>query len=885
MSILKNFGAGLRGLFRKKTTEHEMDDELGAYLDAAGKEDSRAGVSAANATRAARVRMGSVESVKEGIRAATWESTLESLWRDLLHGLRVLVKRPGFTAMAVLTLGLGIGANSAIFSFVDAWMIKPLPYPEADRLMAFLADNKKSGVSYDQVSSTADFVDFQKQTKTFESTAAYSNWNFNLTGDGPPQLVEGGLVSWSYFDTLGAKAAIGRTFLPDDDRAGAPHVAIISSGLWQGRYGGDPSILGRKILISGEPYSVVGVMPANFQFPIMGIANMWTPMALSDKAASDRANSWFSAFGRLKPGVSQQQAATELASLMDRLEKEYPNTNKNTTMLLSPLAYEIGKEEGTEQVMICMWIVSLILLIACANVASLTLSHAARRAKEFAVRTATGATRGRLVRQLLTETLLLFFFGAIAGVAFGILGVDWIVGQIPDHVRGYLVNYGRMSLSYTTVAFTLGIALFCGLIFGIAPAFQSSKLDVSGILKEEAGRGASSGKSGGLRRMFVVGEVVLAVVVLIATTLLVKSFVVAAHSGVGFDPENVMTAQVTLPPAKYKTDAQARNFTDDVLARVRNLPHVTGAAVTSALPYGGFGQTVIVDAAAKPVSQPGEQLGTRFGAISADYFSMMRIPLLEGRAFNSNDASGTERVAIVNRRLADKLWPDRDAIGQQLKYGDDNTVATVVGVVAGIKMYQVRARPERQMYVPVEQAPSKNLGFAVRTEGDMTPLPAAIRAAIWGVDADQPISGVDSFDTLMAIQDAGNRVVTKLMGFFGVLAAFLGAIGIFGVMAQTVAQRTREIGIRMALGAEPGRVMRGVILQGLKLTSVGIVLGILLALATTRWLAVMLYQVAPTDLFTFVGVPLGFAMVAAAACYLPARRAMQVDPIVSLRHE
>jgi putative ABC transport system permease protein len=886
MNLLGNLGAGLRRLFRKQAVEREMDEELGAYLDAAGKEDRRAGLNATDAARWARVRMGSVEGVKEGIRTSTWESAIESLWRDVTHGFRVLLRRPGFTAMAILTLGLGIGANSAIFSFIDAWIIQPLPYPQPNRLMAVLGLNTKTGNTWDQVSSTADFIDFQKQNTNFQSTAAWTGWNFNLTGDGPPELVEGGLVSWNFFDTLGVAPAMGRSFLPEEDRPGAGHVAIISSGLWKGRFGSDRKILGRKIFISGEPYTVVGVMPGNFQFPIMGIANLWAPLALSDKAASDRSNSWFSAIGRLKPGVSQRQAGAELTGMMATLQKEFPNTNKNASMVLSPLPYEIGKEEGAEQVLICMWIVALILLIACANVASLTMAQAGRRTREFAVRTAIGATRTRLIRQLLTETLLVFFFGALAGILFGVLGVDWIEGQIPPHVRGYLVNYGRIDLSYVTVAFTLAIALFCGLIFGIAPAFQSSKFDVNGMLKDESGRGPTgTRKAGRLRRIFVVGEVVLAMVVLIATTLLVKSFVVAARSGVGFDPVNVMTAQVTLPPARYKTSAQQRAFADEVLARIRALPHVSGAAATSSLPYGGFGMVVVVDAAAKPVAEPGEQLGTRLCQASPDYFSAMRIPLIEGRVFDANDAAGTLPVAIVNKRLADKLWPGLDPIGQQLKYGDSNSVATVVGVVGGIKMYQVRARPERQMYVPLEQVPSPNLGFAARIDGDMRPIPAAIRAAIWSVDGNQPISGIDSFETLMAIQDAGNRITTKLMGFFGALAAFLCAIGIFGVMAQTVAQRTREIGIRMALGAEPGQVMRSVITQGLKLASIGILLGIAAALATTRGLSTMLYQVAPTDLFTFVSVPAAFAVIAAAACYLPARRAMQVDPMVSLHHE
>ncbi len=443
------------------------------------------------------MELGSIEGVKEEIRAATWESAVGSVWRDLIHGFRVLAKRPGYTALTVLTLALGIGANSAIFSYIDAWLIKPLPYPEASRLIVFLGHNTKTGTTFDQVSSTADFVDFQKQNTTFQSAAAWTSWNFNLTGDGPPELVEGGRVSWSFFDALGVKPAIGRTFLPEEDRAGAAHVAIVSSGLWQGRFGGDPNILGRKITISGEPYTVIGVMPAKFQLPNMGIANLWTPLALTATENNDRDNSWFGAFGRLKPGVTQQQAAAEVSAIMGTIEKEYPLTNKNVTMLLSPMTYEIAKEEGAEQIAMCMFIVALILLIACANVASLMLAQSSGRAKEFALRSAIGATRWRLVRQMLAESLLLFFFGALAGVAFGVLGVHWIDSQIPAHTRGYIVNFGHVDLSYTTVAFTLGIALACGLIFGIAPALQSSKLNVNETLKDQAGRTGGTKRAGG----------------------------------------------------------------------------------------------------------------------------------------------------------------------------------------------------------------------------------------------------------------------------------------------------------------------------------------------------------------------------------------------------
>ncbi|HKV28478.1 MAG TPA: ABC transporter permease, partial [Candidatus Acidoferrales bacterium] len=803
---------------------------------------------------------------------------MKTLLQDVRYGLRILRKSPAFAVIAVLTLALGIGANTAIFSFVDAWLIKPLPYPQADRLEVFLGHDKKTGASYNGVTSTADFLDFQEQNASFEQTAAWAQWNFNLTGDGQPALVEGGRVSWNFFDTLGARPILGRTFTPEEDRPGAGHVAILGEGLWKSRYASDPKIIGRSIRIGGESYMVVGVMPGTFLLPLMGIANMWTPLALTDKERADRSGSFLSSFGRLRPGVTAAQAGAESAAIYARLEKAYPQTNTNVTSLVSSMIYEIGQNEGTQQVMICFWIVGLILLIACANVANLMLARASQRTKEMAVRGALGATRSRLVRQLLTESLLLFFFGGLAGILFGAWGMSWIESMIPGHIRGYLVNYGQVNLDFTTLSFTLGIALLCGVIFGLAPAFESSGIDLNRALKEASGQASRSGRGTRMRRIFVAGEIALAVVVLISTTLLVKSFVISVRSSPGYNPSDVMVAQVALPKTKYAENSRKRNFSEDVLARIHALPGVSSAGMASAVPFGGFGETVEVQAVGKPAPRPGETVGARFTAVSLDYLSTMQTRLVKGRAFTSADGPGDAPVAIIGQTLARKFWPNEDPVGQKLKFGEAHTVATIVGVVNDIKMYQLRGHPEREMYVPLAQFPSATLGFVVRTAGNPTAMATAIRDAIWAVDAEQPVSSVEQMETLMAVQDAGNRVMTKLMVFFGALALFLGAIGIYGVMAHTVAQRTHEIGIRMALGANPTAVMGMVVRQAMALTLVGIAIGIVGAFGVTRTLTSMLYEVTTTDPSTFVGVAILFALVAVAACYVPARRAMRVDP-------
>src|SRR5215470_2840188 len=546
---------------------------------------------------------------------------MQTLWQDLRYGVRMLAKNRAFTAVAVLTLALGIGANTAIFSYIDAWIIKPLPYPHADRLVVLESHDKKKGWTRNSVTSTADFFDFQKQNASFEQTAAWTSWNFNLTGDGPPELVEGGRVSGNYFDTLGAKAILGRTFIADEDSSGAPHVAILSQGLWQGRYAGDPKIIGRKISVGGEAYTVVGVMPGAFQFPLMGIANLWTPLALTDKERGERNTSWFAAFGRLKPGVTQEQAGAESAAIFRRLESQFPQTNMDMTLVVMSMAREIGKEEGTTQVMICFVIVGLILLIACANVANLMLARATGRTKEFAVRGALGATAPRLARQLLTESVLLFIFGGGAGLVFARWGMHWIDSQIPGHVRGYLVNFGHVDLDFTTMLFTFGITLLSGFVFGLAPSFQNARLDVNRTLKEASGQASGSRGGARLRQIFVAAEIALAVVVLISATLLVKSFIISMRSSPGYNAKDLMVAQVALPATKYAQDWNRRNFSEEVLARVRALPQTVSVGAASSVPYGGFGQGVEIEAVDKPAPQLGEKRGARYAAVSPEYLS------------------------------------------------------------------------------------------------------------------------------------------------------------------------------------------------------------------------------------------------------------------------
>jgi putative ABC transport system permease protein len=873
----------IRSIFHRQKADEELDEELRNHLELKTQQYISQGIAPQEARRAAVLEMGGIEKRKEECRDARGIHFLETFAQDLGYGFRMLRKSPGFAAIAIVTLALGIGANSAIFSYVNAWLIKPLPYPHADRLMVLLSHDSKKGWTSNGVTSSADYFDYEKQNSSFEQLVPWTSWYFNLTGDGPPDRILGGLVGWNFFQTLGAQPMLGRAFLPQESQPAASHVAIISRGLWESRFAADPRIIGRVVTVQGETYTIVGVMPANFQFSLMGISNLWAPLAMDDKARNDRGTSWFEAFGRLKPGVTQQQAGADLAAIASHLEKLYPQTNTNETTLVSSMLFEIGKNEGVQQVMISFWLVGLVLLIACANVASLMLARASGRAKEFAVRGALGAGRLRLARQLLTESLLLFTFGGAAGALFGIWGVRWIENAIPGRIRGYIVNYGRGTLDVKTFAYTFGIAILCGVIFGLAPAFGSSGLDVNRSLKDAAGQISGSRVTRRLRNVFVAGEISLAVIVLICTVLLVQDFAHMVYGDIGFQSRNLMVTQLVLPPAKYQTDAQIRGFYDQVLARVRALPEVESADGGEFLPFSDSNQARLIHVVGRPPAGPGDDIAAEYSAITSGYFHTMQLVLLRGRALEPGDGPDSRKVVVINETLMRQQFAKQDPLGQQLEVGDNHDICTIVGVVRDTKIFNLTDRPMRQIYVPTAQFPSAQMSIVTRNSRPSTEAASAIRTAVWSVDADQPVSTVRTMDDLITERNTPNRILTQLLTFFGVLALLLGAIGIYGVTAQSVQQRVHEIGIRMALGASSSDVTRMILAQGLKLASAGIACGLLAAAGVTRGMAALLSTVKSNDPVTYIAVATFFALVALAACYIPARRGARVDPIVALR--
>jgi putative ABC transport system permease protein len=610
-------------------------------------------------------------------------------------------------------------------------------------------------------------------------------------------------------------------------------------------------------------------------------------LALSRKELDDRGNSWLDTLGRRKPDVPLSSAQAELSAIMTQLEKAYPKTNTDSGVRVRSLKDAIGENAGNQPVLILFWIVGFVLLIACANVANLMLARATGRAKELAIRSALGAGRYRLIRQLLTETVIVFIAGGVVGVFLGYWWLGWIEAAIPLRIRGYLLNYGQVPLDLSTLAYTFCVALFAGIVFGLAPALSSSKLDVNSMLKDASGRATGNRSGSRLRSIFVIAEIALAVVIVVCSSLMIRSFVGLTRTNPGFRQENVLVADLTLADAKYKSPAEIKAFYDQLLERVRALPQVESAGASQQVPFDECCSSLEVTVVGRPAPAPGQVPGAQYSIVTPEYFDAMQISLAKGRNFSSADGPTSSSVVIINQEMARQFFPHSDPIGQKLHFQPDADVdATIVGIVGNVKLHGgINYHREREMYVPFAQFPSRGMGIVVRSSADHATLADAIRNAIWSVDSEQPVSVIRPLGTIVAEEYAGYHIVSQLMGYFSVLGLFLGAIGIYGVMAFMVAQRTSEIGIRIALGAQPRQILQLVLGRALWLAGIGIAVGVLGALAMARLLVFMLAGVSPHDPLTFTGVALLIAAVSLAASYIPARRAMRIDPITAVRYE
>jgi putative ABC transport system permease protein len=805
---------------------------------------------------------------------------MQTLWQDLRYGARMLLKKPGFTLIAVITLALGIGANTAIFSVVNAVILRPLPFYEPERLAMLWGTSTRA--SEQQPASFDDFYDFQRQAHTFSGLAAASpQWSFVLAGGGEPEQLFGQYISSHLCALLGAQPMLGRAFLPEEDRAGGARVALLSHQLWQRYYAADPNIVGKTINLDGRSTTVVGVMPPGFQF--LEAAELWLPLAQNPFLTRGRAVRLLNVIGRLKPGVTLQQASAEMTTTTRNLATQYPDTNAGNGMRLVPV-----HEQVTGKVRLALLLmfgaVGLVLLIACANVANLLLVRAAARRREIAVRAALGAGRARLLRQLLTESVLLSLLGGALGMLLAVWGIDALMTLNPLK----LPRYNPIGVDSTVLGFTLLAALLTGVLFGLAPAWQVSKLDLQSALKD-GGRTAAEAGARRVSDWLIVAEMALALVLLIGAGLLIRSFVQLLQVNPGFNTERVLTMQVLLPQTAYAQPQQRGNFYQQLETRLKALPGVSavGAATRVPLLNALNNVTSTIDIEGRPLP-PGQRPEIDFRRASKDYFQTLGIPLLKGRTLTETDVANSTGAVVINEALAKRFWPGEDALGKRLRTGTSNDQApwqTVVGVVGNVRHLAMELEPRPEIYYHLSSNPPFGPVYVIRTTSDPQSVIAAVRAQVRELDRNLPIANINTMEQLVAQSVAQRRFAMLLFGIFAALALVLAGVGIYGIVSYSVTQRTQELGVRMALGAQSGDVLRLVLGQGMKLALLGVSIGLALALGLTRLLQTLLFGVRATDPLTFALIALLLLLVALLACYLPARRATLVDPLVALRSE
>ena len=802
---------------------------------------------------------------------------MDSLLRDLKFAFRSLLKRPSFTAIAVLTLALGIGANTTLFSFVNGILLRPLPYKDPGQLVILDETAPKQGMKSFDV-SFPNFVDWREQNHSFEDIAVYQDGNYSLVGAGEPEQIPGARISQGLFELLGVAPKLGRTFTAEEDRPETNNVVLISDSLWQRRFGSAENVIGQSLTVNAKARTIVGVMPAGFKFP--ETAQLWVPMALNEKLFT-RNDHGLSSIARLKPNVTLGQAQAEMNNIARRIEEQHPVTNEGLGVNVFSLRDRLVGDYR-DALLILLGVVGFVLLIACANVANLLLARSSARHKEFALRAALGASRARIVRQLLTESALLSVMGAMLGVLMAVWGRNLLLAAIPGEVPFWM----KFDLDLRVLAFTFGISLLTGLIFGIAPALQGAKPDLNEALKE-GGRGGGGGGHNRLRSVLVVAEVALSLVLLVGAGLMVRSFAKLQQVNSGIKPENVLTVEVPLPRAKYPADAQQAAFFQQLVARVGALPGASSVAAVSGLPLrSGWGRSLTVEG--RPLLSVGQAPSINHSVVTPNYFRTMGIPLIEGRDFTDADAAGAMRVTIVDERLAREYWPGTSALGKRIRFGPPESNEpwhTIVGVAGAVRHERLDRETRQSIYVPYLQIPVRGMTVTVLTTGNPLGLAGAVRQQVLALDKDQPVTNVMTMDEVISRSVWLQRFYAMLFGIFAAVALILAAVGIYGVMSYAITQRTHEIGIRMALGAGRGNVLKLALGQGMRLALTGVALGLGAAYGLTRLMSGLLFNVSATDLGTFASLALLLIGVTLLACYIPARRATKVDPLVALRYE
>jgi putative ABC transport system permease protein len=885
----------LLGLFQKGKRDAEMAEEIQQHLDGLTERNLAAGMSPNEARSAALKQFGGVEQIKEIAREQRVWRWADDLLQDFRFGCRLLRKSPGFTFVAVLTLALGIGANSAIFSVVNAVLLHPLPYPDFSRLVMVWERVRLPYYENDlNDPAPGNFADWRQQNSVFEDMAAIQDRSFNLTGAGEPLRVEGEAVSASLFNLLRVRPALGRTFTADEDGPGGPRVVVMGYNLWVSRFGGDPRILNHSILLNGASYTVVGIMPREFLFPdpanfhLAGAEDqLWVPIGLTlAELANHESHYLQGALARLKPGVSLPEVEAQMDGIAHRLAERYPKSNTGVGVNLRPLRSELVPGATSAALWILLGAVSFILLMACANLANLLLARASTRRRELAVRLALGAGRMRIVRQLLTESLLL----ALAGGALGVLLTLWGVPLLLRLSPGDLPLFGIVGVNGPVLAFTLLISALAGLAFGIWPALVATRYNVHEGLKEGA-RETAGGPGQKMRSSLVAAEIALGVVVLAGAGLLLRSFLLLEQTPLGFQPEGLLTFRVIPRAEKYSFVSQRTAFYQQALEKIGALPGVKSTAAVSFLPLGLYRSSKGFSIEGRPAAGPSEIPRADYDVVSPGYFPAMQIPLREGRDVSWTDTALTLPVIVINQACARIFWPNQDPLGKRIKEGlpgDLGPWLTVVGVVGDVREFDIATPPRPAVYFPISQFNARDgllRDWVVRTRGNPNAVVPVVRKAIWSIDRDLPISRVRTMEQIRSFSLASEQFNVVLLGLFACLALALASVGVHGVTAYTIAQRTHEIGIRVALGAQREDVLKLILVQGTRLACIGSVIGVAASLVLTRLMSSVVYGVRTIDPLSLAGAAILLGLVALMACYLPARDALRIDPMEALRYE
>ncbi|MFN7929308.1 MAG: ABC transporter permease [Blastocatellia bacterium] len=883
MPLLPRLASLWRNLLRRPQQEQELNEELDAYLELLTEQKRNAGLMPEAARRAALLELGGKEQVKEQVRETRIGYWLETLWQDVRFAVRVLRKQPGFTLIAILTLALGIGTNTAIFSVVNAVLLRPLNFKEPEQLVWLWGTVPK----FSQANhSPVEFLAFQSQPQSFTELAAYRPMSFTLTGDAQPEQVQGMIASANYFTLLGVPPWRGRSFQSADGQPAAPRVAVLGYDLWQSRFGGDERAVGRTLTINDEAVAIIGVMPP--QFSLNPVTKLWLNprqgvpdflMNFRGDVRTLREQHYLRLLGRLKPGVSLIQAQDELDALAARLEQQHTDQRGHGARLVSLSELFIGDLRQT------LWLlfgaVILVLLIACGNVTNLSLARAMARTRELTIRAAVGASRFRLLRQLLVESLLLALAGGLVGWLLSVWGLNWLLAQYPDAI----LRAPEIKPDVRVLLFTLAVAVGTGVLFGLLPGWLATRRDLTGVLKESPRHATGGAARTRLRQSLIVAEVALALVVLVSAGLLVRSFARLTAVEPGFDAANLTTFWLTLTGARYGTETANVRFLKDLTARLEALPGVQAIALSNDFPIQGTDTHDSLAIEGRNLA-PAERLNVGLHVINPRYFAAMGTRLLQGRAFDERDNTSAPPVVMVNEAMAQRLWPNENPLGKRLRFGaPDQPWSEVVGVVANLKHDGLQLADSPHCYAPHLQQPWPFITVALRSSLETSALLAAVRQTVQQLDPKLPLIEPLPMTARMERTLATRRLTLTLYSLFAVIALLLATIGLYGVMAYSVAQRTHELGIRVALGATARDVFRLILRQGMTLVALGIAVGIISARLVSGWLAAQLFGVTPADPLTFAALAALLALVALVACWIPAWRATTVDPMIALRCE